>query len=112
MDNINYTPRNKHVLVKDSQIAGLAANSSLLLPDKLSDADRLKFGGISKSAELANKTSEEQSRYIIIKTGANVEDYKVGDEVIFMGGAQGHSIKIGEDFFLQLGEYDILGKFN
>lgn len=112
VSKINYTPRTKCVLVKDSKEQGIIANSKLITPDKISDADSLRFGGVSKSAALANKTSEDQSRYTIIKVGSKVEEYVVGDEVIFQGGAQGHSIMIGEEYYLQLGEYDILGKFN
>lgn len=109
---INYTPRTRCVLVKDSQEAGLEANSKLIVGSTLSDADRLKYGGISKAAELANKTSEEQTTYSIIKTGSFVDEYKEGDTVIFQGGANGHSIKINGEYYLQLGVHDILGKFN
>lgn len=109
---INYTPRQKTILVKDSKVAGLAANTKLIMPDKISDADSIAFGGVSKGAAFANKTSEQQDHYTILKVGKGVEDYFVGDEILFQGGAQAHSIKIGEDYYLQVGEYDILGKFD
>ncbi len=92
---INWIPRTKCVLVID---------------DELSDSERIMFGGTSKSADLANKSSEEQKPYTIVAVGDQCS-YKPGDIVLFQAGCQGHSVKIEDKFYLQLGEYEILGKF-
>ena len=109
---IKYTPREKTILVKDSKEAGIAANTSLITSDKISDADAIRYGGVSKAASMANKSSEQQDHYTVLKVRKGVDDYFIGDEIIFQGGAQAHSVKIGEDYYLQVGVYDILGKFN
>lgn len=111
---IKWEPRVRCVIITDDERNDedkkRMAAVGLIDIGTLSDKDRLTFGGVSKSAELANKMSEEQKPYRLIAVGDECT-YEVGDVVLFQGGCQGTSIKIEDKFYLQLGEYEILGKF-
>ena len=113
-EEIKWKPRVRCVLVGDDERndadSKRMASIGLIDPNTLSDKERMNFGGVSKSAELANKVSEEQKPYRIVAVGDECA-YKVNDIILFQGGCQGHSIKVGEKYYLQLGEFEILGKY-
>jgi len=112
--SINWMPRTKCVMVADDERndADKKRMSALGLIDisDLSDKERLNIGSITKSAELANTAGEEQKPYKIIAVGAECES-EIGDVVLFQVGCQGTSIKVDGVSYLQLGEYEVLGKF-
>ena len=111
---IKWHPYGRNIVVKDLEkdnedYQRLKANG-LISPSDLSDKELLAFGGTSKAANLANKTSEEQGSFEIVAVGPEVSFCEIGDSVIFMPGAQATSIKIEDKFYLQLGEFEVLGK--
>lgn len=112
---ISWMPYGKNIVVIDDETTNKEkkrlASVGLIDPSGLSDQDRIKFGGITKSAELANANSEEQKVYEIVAVGPQVSEVFVGDKVLFRGGCQATSIKVGDKFYLQLGEFEVLGKF-
>lgn len=112
---IKWEPAGRYVVVsdseKDNEDSIRAKANGLILAGDLSDKERMEYGGESKAASLANKTSEEQGSYTIIATGPDCNFCKIGDVVIFSPGCQGTSIKVEDKFYLQLGEYDVLGRF-
>lgn len=112
---IGWEPAGRYIVVadkeKDDEDIIRAKANGLITLDEVSDADLLALGGISKSANLANKTSEEQGTFRIVAVGPEVSFCKVDDTVIFQPGCQATSIKVDGKFYLQLGEYEVLGRF-
>lgn len=111
---IKWMPFGRNLVVKDLEkdnelVTRMKANG-LITTGELSDAELMALGGTTKAANLANKTSEEQGSFEIVAVGPEVSFCKVGDSVIFMPGAQATSIKIEDKYYLQLGEYEVLGK--
>lgn len=112
---INWQPSFRNVVLIDNEknnedTLRLKANG-LISINELSDKELLDLGGISKAANLANATSEEQRAFEIVAIGPEVAYHEVGDIIINMPGAQATSIKIDGKYYLQMGEYEILGKF-
>jgi len=112
---IGWEPAGRYIVVadkeKDDEDIIRAKANGLITLNELSDADLLQFGGTTKSANLANKTSEEQGTFEIVAVGPEVSFCKVEDIVIFQPGCQATSIKVDGKFYLQLGEYEVLGRF-
>jgi co-chaperonin GroES (HSP10) len=115
VSTIDWMPHGRNIVVIDDEFNNKEvkrmASIGLIDPNSLSDAERLALGGISKSAELANTDSENQRPYIIVAIGSEVTGVEVGDSVLFRAGCQGTSIKIKDKYYLQLGEFEVLGKF-
>lgn len=115
LTTIAWQPSFRNVLVIDTEknnedVQRMRANG-LISINELSDKELMDIGGTSKAANLANKTSEDQGSFEIVAIGPEVAYHKIGDKVIFMPGCQATSIKVGGKFYLQLGEYEILGRF-
>ena len=83
----------------------------LIDPGSLSDSERASLGFTDKSAAIANASSEEQPVYTVVAVGPEVMEREIDDKVMFMPGCQATSIKIKGKFYLQLGEFECLGKF-
>jgi co-chaperonin GroES (HSP10) len=114
LTTIKWQPAQRYIVVADTEkdnedYARMKANGLISL-NELSDKDLMEIGGTSKSANLANKMSEEQGSFEIVAVGPEVSFCAVGDKVIFSPGCQATSIKIDGKFYLQLGEYEVLGK--
>lgn len=111
---IKWMPYGRNVVIgnddKNNEETKRLASVGLIDPKTLSDAERLAIGGISKAAELANKTSEEQFVHEILAVGPEVVYTQVGDKVRFRSGSQAEAIEIDGKYYLQLGEFEVLGK--
>ena len=112
---INWMPHGRNLVVIDETKSNAESKrlSSLGLidPKTLSDAERLALGGVSKSAEVANKASEDQDTFEVVAVGPEVAYLTVGDKIMVRSGGQFTSFKIDGKFYYQLGEHDVLGKF-
>ena len=111
---IAWKPYGRNVVVEANQEESTEISlkaKGFIDPSELSDSERKQFGMTSKSAAIANATSEEQPEYIVVSVGPEVSFTGVGDKVMFMPGCQATSIKIKGKFYLQLGEHEVLGKF-
>ena len=114
LTTIKWQPAGRYVVVADAEkdnedYARMKANG-LITVGELSDKELLEIGGTTKSANLANKMSEESGSFEIVAIGPEVSFCSVGDRVIFAPGCQATSIKVENKFYLQLGEYEVLGK--
>lgn len=110
--NIKYMPLGRYVIVgvKSELEKDISARSSgLILSSDLSDSDKIRFGGTSKSADVANKTGEEQETYELLAVSAECIYCNVGDKVLFRPGCQPTAIKVGDKYYFQLQEYEVLG---
>lgn len=114
LTTIDWQPFGRSVVVeanKEESTEISLKSSGFIDPAELSDGERLQFGLTSKSAAIANQSSEEQAEYIVVAIGAECSWAKVGDRVMFMPGCQATSIKIKGKFYLQLGEFETMGTF-
>lgn len=111
---IKWMPRKRCIIVSDDERNDAdkkrMAAIGLIDVGAISDSERLRIGATTKSAELANKASEEQKPYKLLAIGED-SDYEIGDMVLFQTGCQGTGIEVDGKFYLQLGEFEILGKF-
>jgi hypothetical protein len=112
---IDWMPHGRNIVVDDdetnNQETKRLASVGLIDPSTLSDAERLALGGVSKAAEIANADSENQKTWTIVSVGPEVTQVTIGDSVLFRPGCQATSIKVGDKYYLQLGEFEVLGKF-
>ncbi len=112
---INYMPKFRYIVVLDSEKNNESkkrlSSVGLIDPNTLSDKERIDLGLNSKVAELANKDSENQSKYEVVATGPEVSCTKIGEMVGFMPGAQGFSINVDDTFYMVVGEHEALGDF-
>lgn len=112
---IKWMPHGRNIVVVDDEENNKEkkrlASIGLVDPDTLSDKERMDLGFTSKAADVANRSSEDQLVYEIVAIGSEVSDVSVGDKVMFRAGCQGTSIKVEGKFYMQLGEFEVLGKF-
>lgn len=109
---IKYQPKGRNIVVKEIDISkALATTTKLIMPDEISDSELLKVGGITKAANLANKSSEDQQEFEIVAIGPEVTGTEIGEMVMFMPGCQAVSIKVKGQFYLQAGEFELMGNF-
>lgn len=112
---IKWMPHGRNIVVvddeKNNEEKKRLSSLGLIDPSKLSDKERLNLGFTSKSADIANKSSEEQPMYEVVAVGPEVMEIEVGDKVMFSPGNQAVTILVDGVYYAQLGEYDVLGKF-
>lgn len=112
---IAWMPHGRNIVVGNDEAnnaeAKRLASVGLIDPSTLSDDDRIRFGGVSKAAAVANTDSENQKAFLVVAVGPDVSHVSVGDRILLGGKAQGYSIEVNGKYYLQYGEFDVLGKF-
>lgn len=109
---ISWMPNGRTIVVKENkELEAKLLKSNIITTGEISDAELLGLGMTSKSANIANKSGEEQEVFEVVATGSETLFTSIGDKVMFMPGCQATSIKIKDKYYLQLGEFEVLGKF-
>ena len=113
MSKLSYIPYGKNILVevpKEDKI--FFGKTALIDPSTLSDKERVNLGFSTKSAEIANKSSEEQREYKVVAVGPKVdpEEVKIGDFLLFKPAVQSITIDVDGEMYIQAEEFWVAGK--
>lgn len=116
MSKINYTPSFKGVVITEYVRPEILVRSSkaskIISVSQVKDSELLELGLNTKGAMIANKSTEDQSSFIIVAIGPKVDtdEFKVGDRVLLRHAAQPMGIEVGGKIYGQVHEYEIAGK--
>lgn len=112
---INYKPSFKGVLIKEyirpEILVPSRAASRIISVSEVKDSDLLDLGLNTKGAMVANKSTEDQSSFVIMAIGpkVDIEEFKVGDRVLLRHAAQPIGIEVDGSIYGQVHEYEIAG---
>lgn len=112
MSEFNYKPYGKNLLVEVPKEDTAFASGNLISLDTVSDAELLQFGGNTKAALAANKSSEEQVLYKVVAIGVKVdkEEVNIGDMVYVKPAVQAVTVEVNGKYYYQFEEFWVLGK--
>jgi hypothetical protein len=114
--SINYKPSFKGVLIKEyvrpEILVPSKEASRIIKVSEIRDQDLLDLGLNTKGAMVANKSTEDQSSFVIVALGPKVDldEFKVGDRVLLRHAAQPIGIEVDGVIYGQIHEYEIAGK--
>lgn len=112
MSKVNYRPYGKLILVAIPEREKVFfGKNNLIDPNSLSDKERINLGISTKSADIANKSSEEQTSYIVVAVGNKVDttEVNIGDEVVFKPAVQSFTVEVNGEIYIEVEEFWIAG---